>query len=155
MMARIGGASIPINPPLPTTTNCKPWNAKKAASVTTNEGIPTFATKSPIRKPISIPIEIAITAAIGQATPYSDIVIAKNAADNPAVTPADKSISPKSKTKVNPIASVVTVAVWVNKLAKLIGFKKIGFATAKIVARITKPSKAGKDPVSPHFTRAM
>jgi hypothetical protein len=50
---------------------------------------------------------------------------------------------------------VVTVAVWVNKFAKLIGFKKIGFATAKIVARITNPSKAGKDPVSPPLTLAM
>ena len=73
--------------------------------------MPTFATKIPIRKPISIPNEIAITTANGQAIPYSDIVIAKNAADNPAVTPAAKSISPKSKTKVKPIARVVTVAV--------------------------------------------
>jgi hypothetical protein len=37
----------------------------------------------------------------------------------------------------------------------LIGFKNIGFATAKIVARITKPSKAGSDPVSPPLTRFM
>jgi hypothetical protein len=80
-------------------------------------------------------------------------VIAKNAADNPAVTPADKSISPNNKTKVKPMARVVTVAVCVSKFAKLIGFKNIGFATAKIVAKITKPSKAGSDPVSPPFTR--
>ena len=79
--------------------------------MTTNEGIPTLATKTPIRKPISIPNEIAITTASGQAIPYSDIVIAKNAADKPAVTPAAKSISPKSNTNVNPIANVVTVAV--------------------------------------------
>ena len=70
-----------------------------------------MATKIPIRKPISIPKEIAITTANGQAIPCSAIAIAKNAADKPAVTPADKSISPSSKTNVNPIASVVTVAV--------------------------------------------
>ena len=154
-MAKIGGASMPISPPLPTTTSCKPWKARNAANVTTNEGIPTLATRIPIKKPIIIPNKIAITAAIGQATPYSDIVIAKKAADKPAVTPAERSISPSNKTKVKPIARVVTVAVWVKRFAKLMGFKNIGLATAKIVAKITKPSSAGSDPVSPPLTRFM
>ena len=81
--------------------------------------------------------------------------MARKAADKPAVTPAAKSISPSNKTKVKPMANVVTVAVWVRRLAKLIGFKKIGFATAKIVARIINPNRAGSDPVSPPFTLAM
>ena len=45
--------------------------------------------------------------------------MAMTAPQTPAVKPADRSISPSSRTKIRPIARIMTGAPWVNRLAKL------------------------------------
>jgi hypothetical protein len=53
------------------------------------------------------------------------------------------------------MARVITVPACVSKFAKLIGFKNIGFASAKINDKINNPRRAGSDPVSPPLTLKM
>ena len=45
--------------PLLTMYSATPWKARKNASVTTKDGIRTFATSSPIRRPMTMPVTSA------------------------------------------------------------------------------------------------
>ena len=53
--ARIVGSSTRMVPPSPAKRSKIPWKAKKAAKVTTNDGMPRRATNEPKRKPKTAP----------------------------------------------------------------------------------------------------
>ena len=59
--------------------------------------------------------------ASGQGQPWSGHEDAHDRGRVPAVKPADRSISPSSRTKTRPIAMTMTAALWLIRLAKLNG----------------------------------
>ena len=75
--------------------------------------------------------------------------ITRSAAETPAVTPAERSISAKTSTKTSPIANTIKVAAWLNRLAKFKAVKNTGLITEKSTASTIRPSIAGSDPISP------
>ncbi len=82
------------------------------------------------------------------------IRLASTAAHTPLANPAERSISPSSRTKTNPIAISVTAAPWVNRLAKFPAVRKLGRRMEKNAQSTTNPSTAGREPMSPPRTRA-
>ena len=66
--ARIVLSSIRIVPPSPARSNNNPWNAKKAARVTTNDGIPIRAMSEPRINPRRPPTTMLIGNAMYHAT---------------------------------------------------------------------------------------
>ena len=76
------------------------------------------------------------------------------AAAVPAVTPADRSISPSSSTKTRPIAMTMTGAPCWIRLAKLNASVKVDGRRAENTTTSTnRPSTAGSAPTSPPRTR--
>ena len=61
-------SSMRIVPPSPASRSNKPWKARKAARVTTNDGIPIRATSEPSTKPSNAPTMMLIGNAMYQAT---------------------------------------------------------------------------------------
>ena len=76
------------------------------------------------------------------------------APDTPAAYPADKSISPRSRTKTNPIAITMTAAACVKRLAKFPGVKNTLDMEPKIAHSATRPKIEGSAPISPDLSRA-
>ena len=130
-----------------------PWKARNAASVTTNDGMPTFDTRKPSTKPMTTPVSSAAGIAVYQLQPWLVSRIAMTAPHTPLAKPADRSISPSSRTKIRPIAIKVTCAPWVNRLAKLTALKNVSRATPKIRQSTIRPRMAGRLPMSPPRTR--
>jgi hypothetical protein len=126
-----------------------PWNARNAARVTTNDGMPTFDTRKPSRKPIAVPMRIDTITETYQTTWWSVSSTHSTAPHRPLVKPADRSISPSSSTKIRPIAMMTTCPPWVNRLAKLPAEKNTGRSAEKTSTSTTRPSVAGSEPMSP------
>ena len=144
-----------IVPPSPMMSSIAPWRARKAASVTTKLGMPSQATSRPMESPISTPVASAARMASGHAQPCSVSVTARIAAPMPAAKPAERSISPSSRTKVSPIASTTIAAPWLIRLAKLLVERNVSPSiTPKMMTRTTMPRIAGSDPTSPPATRS-
>ncbi len=86
--------------------------------------------------------------------PHDDMATASTAAAVPAVKPADRSISPSSRTNTSPIARTMIAADWFSRLAKLKIEKKVsGFISVKKPNRTIRPRTAGSEPTSPPLTR--
>ncbi len=140
-------------PPL-MSSSTTPWKARKPASVTTKDGIPIFATSSPIRVPITAPVTSAATMDRYHGQLCSVSRTARTAAHTPLAYPADRSISPSSRTNTSPIAMAITAAPWASRLAKLTADRNAGRAIANPVHSTIRPSTAGSAPMSPPRIRA-
>ena len=105
---------------------------------------------------MATPVASAASTDSGHAQPLSVRVTARIAAPMPAVKPADRSISPSSRTKTSPIASTMIAAPWLMRLAKLPFDRKASPSMIpKIATRTTMPMTAGSDPMSPPLTRVQ
>ncbi len=71
-------------PPL-MSNSITPWNARNAASVTTNDGMPIFATRKPMAVPITTPVARAARIARYHGTWCSVSSTARTAAHTPLV----------------------------------------------------------------------
>jgi hypothetical protein len=105
MMANTVGSLIEMVPPSPMTHNMMPCRPRKNESVTTNDGMPSRATSRPMIRPITAPVNKHPSRAMGQAKPFWVMSTPRTAAEVPAAKPADRSISPNSRTKIRPIAT--------------------------------------------------
>ena len=85
MIARMVLSEIAMVPPLPMISNSTPCRPRNVARVTTNEGMPSRATRVPTPNPMTMPVPIAATTAIGHAIPCSVISTPMMAAVVPAV----------------------------------------------------------------------
>lgn len=130
-----------------------PWKDRNAASVTTNDGMPTFATMKPIASPMTRPVTSAASVAAYHGQPWNVSSTASTDAHTPLAYPAERSISPSSSTKTRPIAMMVTAAPWVNRFAKLPALKNAGRMMPKNTQSAISPSTAGSEPMSPPRTR--
>jgi hypothetical protein len=135
-------------------TNWTPCRPRKAASVTMNDGMPSFATSVPRKSPTTKPTPIPARTAQYHGQPCCVSSTAMMVAQTPLVKPAERSISPNSKTKTRPIAMMVTCAPCWNRLAKLRSEKKLSFAMPKMMQATTRPATAGSAPTSPPRTLA-
>jgi hypothetical protein len=126
-----------------------PWSPRKAARVTTNDGIPSRATSSPMQVPITAPVarQARIDGMVGH--PWLVETTPRTAAAVPPVKPADRSISPSRRTNTRPIAMTVTPAVWLIRFAKFAGFVKLSAVIEKAITRNSRPRIAGRAPTSP------
>ncbi len=154
-MATITSSRTEMFVPSSTSTRTRPWKARNAARVTTNDGMPTLATSEPSTVPMITPVRMAAATQTYQGRPALARVTASTAAQTPLAKPADRSISPSSSTNTRPMAMSVTAAPCVNRLAKLIAVTKEGRAAAKTAQSTTRPSTAGSAPMSPPRTRWM
>ena len=73
--------------------------------------------------------------------------------ETPAVTPADRSISPSRMTNTSAMPSITSVAACVMRLAKLRSVRKNGLRIENMIVSTTKPPIAGRAPISPPRTR--
>ena len=87
--------------------------------MTTNDGIPSRETSSPMQSPMNVPVRMQAAIARGHGQPWFVATMPRTAAAVPAVKPADRSISPSSSTKTRPMAMTMTPADWLKRLAKL------------------------------------
>jgi hypothetical protein len=118
--------------------------------------MPSRATSSAIVQPIATPAARAARIASGHAHPCSVSVTPRIAAPVPAVKPADRSISPSSRTKTRPIASTMIAAPWLRRLAKFCSVRnESGCRTPNTIARMTAPMTAGNAPRSPPLMRSQ
>ncbi len=106
-------------PPGPMSFSGAACRARKNASVTTNDGMPSRETRRPIASPMIAPIPRPASTASHHDQPWSIITSAVMVAEAPPATPADRSISPSSRTKTRPIASTMIEAAWTTRLAML------------------------------------
>ena len=119
MIDKIASFEMRIVPPSPMISSIAPCRPRKKASDTTKLGIPSRATSSAIVKPITTPVASAARTASGHAQPFSVSVTPRIAAPMPAVKPAERSISPSSRTNTSPMASTMIAAPWLIRFAKL------------------------------------
>src|SRR3954452_2421969 len=137
-------------PPSPISRSVMPCSPRKNASVTMKDGIPIRDTSRAMSVPMTSPVTTAASTASGQLQPLLLIRIAITQAAAPPATPADRSISPSSSTGTSAMASTQIGAAWVIRLAKLPTDGKVsGRSAEKIRARTTRPSTAGRAPMSP------
>ena len=71
------------------------------------------------------PVSSAAGIAVYQCQPWLVSRMAMTAPHTPLAKPADRSISPSSRTKTRPIAMKMTAAPWENRLAKLSALKNV------------------------------
>ena len=139
--------------PFLSISRATPWNARNAARVTTNDGMRTFATSVPSANPMTTPVTIDTSTARYHGQWLLVSSSARTAAHTPLVNPADRSISPSSRTNTRPMAMMITWAPWVNRLAKLIAEKNTGRSTVNTMHSTTSPATAGSEPRSPPRNR--
>ena len=152
-IARISGIWTRYSPPAPITISSTPCRPRNRPSVTTKDGMPTLATKKPMNVPMTMPMANAIARATIQFTPCTLTSTMKMHMVTPAVTPADRSISPSRITKTSAMPSMTRVAAWVIRLAKLRSVRKKGLSTENSTLRTMNPATAGRAPMSPPRTR--
>ncbi len=143
--------SVMLSTPVfePSTRICTPWKAMNAARVTTKDGMPMRARSQPSRTPATAPKAAAPRMASGQATPcFTDSTAPKQAALDPT-TPADRSISPRSSTKIRPMARKMVGAPSLMIESTLLIDEKPLWATAKRMNSTMMAATAGSEPISP------
>lgn len=98
---------MPSVPPSPMNWRMTPCQARKSASVTTNEGIPILETRNPVRTPIAPPTLIASSISIHglAAVPESTSAMASTANPTPAqirrTTPSSAAIASTTRNAMN------------------------------------------------------
>src|SRR4051794_28952806 len=141
-------------PPWPTMRRVTPCQPRNRARVTTNDGIRTTLTRTPVNRPITAPTTMAVSTAQYQSMPERSIITAITAAQTPLTTPADRSISPSSRTKPRPIPSRLIGTACTSRLVMFSGVGKVsGRSAVNRIARTTMPATAGSAPRSPPRTR--
>jgi hypothetical protein len=153
-MARMTSSRMGTLPPWPMISRTMPWKARKAARVTTNDGIPSLATSVPMAVPMARPVSRETATASGHDQPQSVSRVASTAAQTPLANPADRSISPSSRTNTRPMAITTMGAPWVSRLAKLPSLRNTGRRIEKTITSTTRPRTAGREPMSPPRTRS-
>ena len=130
---------------------------RSPASVTTNDGTPTFATNVPCAAPM-----IATTASAsrmhaqpGQLCPSGSCSSAAVSAAMPLRKPIDRSISAISSTKTTPNAIIVTPAIWRMTFTKFDAVKKFVAVKLKNATIRTSPSTTGSTPRFPDLRFAI
>ena len=132
-----------------------PCQIRKPASVTTNDGTPTYATIDPCTPPIAAQTATAITIA---RMPFSWCPLpgswssATTSAPMPARYPIDRSISPSSRTKTTPKASIAVPAIWLIRFVKLTAVKKFVAVSPKRTTTRISPTMIGAEPRLPVLT---
>ena len=141
-------------PLLPISSSTTPFQASRPASVTTNDGTPTFVMISPCRVPIAIPASSTITSTshVGITLPSGVSRIAVSTPPTPETKPIERSISPSSSANVTPMAMTAYGAVCTIRLTKLPAVRKRSFWTWKTIAMMIRPTTIGSDPSSPPRT---
>ncbi|GEL45095.1 hypothetical protein CHO01_02110 [Cellulomonas hominis] len=153
-MARITGSVMETLPPAPMMSSTIPWNARNAARVATNDGMPTRATSRPMSVPITTPVSSVTASEAYQGQPKSVSVVARMAPQTPDANPADRSIAPSSSTNTRPMPMVTTTAPCWNRFATLSADGNVsGLAMVNPAASTASASTAGSDPMSPPRTR--
>ena len=106
-------------------------------------------------KPIATPVSNEAATASGHAQLCSVSVTPRMAAPVPAVKPAERSISPNSRTNTSPIARTMIAAPWLSRLAKFCSVRnESGSMTPNTITSTTTPSSAGSAPRSPPLMRS-
>ncbi|MGX1501912.1 UNVERIFIED_CONTAM: hypothetical protein RKD43_000537 [Streptomyces graminofaciens] len=82
-----------------------PRNSSMPASVTMNDGMPTYAIQKPCHAPASAPIARERTSASTQGTSCSTIITAAAAETKAASEPTDRSMWPEMMTIIMPMPS--------------------------------------------------
>ena len=124
MTSRWSTAIVPPSLAMMRTTPC---HARKKARVTTNDGMPTFATSQPVSGADGdADHDRRRAAAIHGRVRRCRAAMPSTTAQTPAVAPADRSISPSSSTKTRPMPMSVIGAAWVSRLAKLRVDEEVG-----------------------------
>ena len=155
MTVRTASSRIGIVPPSPMISSTPPCNARKNASVTTNDGIPRRATRIAMARPMATPAPSDEQDRRGHAQPCLVRVTARIDAPMPAVKPAERSISPSSRTKTSPMARTMIAAPWLMRLAKFAFDRNAsGSMIPKITTSTTTPMTAGSAPRSPPLMRS-
>jgi hypothetical protein len=129
-----------------------PWNARNAASVTTKDGMPSFTTSAPSANPMRTPVARDAPIASGHARPQSVRITAMIEAHTPEANPAERSISPMTRTNTSPIAMHATAAPCPNRFARFPTDRNTGFASPKNTHSAMMPATAGSAPTSPDRT---
>ena len=95
--------TVPLEPISSSTT---PFHANRPASVTTNDGTPTFVMISPWNVPIPrpAPSTIKMTTHVGGTLPSGVSRIAVSTPPTPDTKPIERSISPSRSANVTPMA---------------------------------------------------
>ncbi len=101
---------------------------------------------------MTAPVSTAAATAAYHGQPWSVSRMARTAAQTPLAYPADRSISPRSRTKTSPMAMAMLPALCVSRLAKFRSDRKTGRRRAKKTHRTTRPATAGREPSSPART---
>ena len=141
-------------PRLPISSSTTPFQASRPASVTTNDGTPTFVMISPWNVPIARPAPSTITNTmnVGSSLPSGVSRIAVSTPPTPDTKPIERSISPSSSANVTPIAITAYGAVCSSRLTKLPAVRKRSFWVWKTMQMISRPTTIGSEPSSPDLT---
>ena len=86
------------------TVNWTPCQVSNPARVTTKLGKPNFVTKKPFDKPIAAATATPIAIELAGDQPLDTFKLIMIEAASPLTTPTDKSISPISNIKTEPVA---------------------------------------------------
>ena len=94
-------------------------SARKNASVTTKDGMPSLDTSVPSTRPMAAPHAMPAMVATHQGWSCLMMNQARTVAQAPPATPADRSISPRSSTNTMPMARTMMDEAWMARLAML------------------------------------
>ncbi len=95
-----------IVPLSPSSHSIRPFQPRKPARVTTNAGTPILAKNQPCSAPMAMPVRTARTSDNQAFTPWFTTNTANRVEARPLTEPTDRSISPSSRTKTRPMASM-------------------------------------------------
>jgi hypothetical protein len=162
-----GGSQVPLSvampwsngrlmvPPRPSRNSISPSQPISPASVTTNDGMPSWVNMRPCSTPISAatPSPASTASTGGQCClTYSSVM---TTAQSPLTEPADRSISPSSSTMMMPSAMVPVAAICRARLVRFSADRNRSFSPLKITAMITSPTATGAAPRSPRRRRSL
>jgi hypothetical protein len=117
--------------------------------------MPIMPTRLPVNRPMTTPVTMAAATETYHGAPASASSLAITAAQTPLTTPADRSISPRSRMNTSPIARMMIGAAWSARLAMFRGVRNVSGRSAKNSRpRATMPRMAGSAPRSPPRTRS-
>jgi hypothetical protein len=138
-------------PLLPISSSTTPFHASRPASVTTNDGTPTFVMISPC----SVPIAQAgherdrEHEAVGSSLPSGVSRIAVSTPPTPETKPIDRSISPEQQRERDAHRDHDDRADCTIRLTKLPAVRKRSFWVWKMIAITIRPTMMGSEPSSP------
>ena len=136
-------------PPLPRMSSITPWNARRPASVTTNDGSP----RRVMMVPMNAPISAQTSSAAMHATHHDQLpcsLVTSSAAmipPTPPTKPADRSISPSRSTNTSAMARSMYTAPCTSRFTMLPAVRKFEFRLWKMIEMRNRPSTTGSTPL--------